>query len=388
MDLSNKDLLPMYVSNPEQNKETLTSYTSYTLQGVRVPEPLQRRYRDFASFREKLVERWPGVFIPNIPHKQMVGSNDKEVISMRIEMINRFCQKLSLIGSLFNSEEMDLFLQNTNDVPKTLATLKPQTYEEILRKYSASFLDYDENFDTQAGKEKQNKFLEALKALLPKVRTFRDIVKNCRDKFQPLQKNVALTLNLLELYERESLTEYTNKDESKLILCNMQNPKMQSDVLQVKENLLNPYEKLYELINGDMLDIEAMIEALQSLKGLQDTYDKITSNYNATSNQLSEIQAGKSNFKSIFSFKSKEQDISSLTQEKEKLQKDLNNLEQIIKMATHHMDIEMRLFKTANLDGYYEELWRIKKRTNENGTLFGNFCDDILENPAIKGIKI
>ena len=131
-----------------------------------------------------------------------------------------------------------------------------------------------------------------------------------------------------------------------------------------------------------------MIEALQSLKGLQDTYDKITSNYNATSNQLSEIQAGKSNFKSIFSFKSKEQDISSLTQEKEKLQKDLNNLEQIIKMATHHMDIEMRLFKTANLDGYYEELWRIKKRTNENGTLFGNFCDDILENPAIKGIKI
>ena len=100
MDFSNKDLLPMYVSNPEQNKETLTSYTSYTLQGVRVPEPLQRRYRDFASFREKLVERWPGVFIPNIPHKQMVGSNDKEVISMRIEMINRFCQKLSLIGSL------------------------------------------------------------------------------------------------------------------------------------------------------------------------------------------------------------------------------------------------------------------------------------------------
>ena len=60
----------MYVTDPVYTKEHVKGYTSYTLKGSRVPEPLSRRYRDFDALRKKLVERWPGVFIPNIPHKK------------------------------------------------------------------------------------------------------------------------------------------------------------------------------------------------------------------------------------------------------------------------------------------------------------------------------
>ncbi len=55
------------------------------------------------------MERWPGVYIPNLPHKKKVGNKSKKIVSMRLKMINRFLKKLSKLDYLFNSEEMDLF---------------------------------------------------------------------------------------------------------------------------------------------------------------------------------------------------------------------------------------------------------------------------------------
>ena len=40
-----------------------------------------------------------------------MGNTDKEIVGLRIEMINRFLKKLSKIDYLFNSDEMELFLQ-------------------------------------------------------------------------------------------------------------------------------------------------------------------------------------------------------------------------------------------------------------------------------------
>ena len=162
----------LFVSDPIMNKEGVTGFTSYTLQGTKIPEPLSRRYRDFDALRRKLIERWPGVFIPNIPHKKTVGNTDKEIIDLRIEMINRFLKKLSQINYLFNSDEMELFLQNSSNVPKTLDSIKEDTYEELLKKYSSVFTDYDDNFDTLAGKKEQDEFVNKLNANYPRLKNF------------------------------------------------------------------------------------------------------------------------------------------------------------------------------------------------------------------------
>ena len=93
----------LYVSDPVLNKEGVTQFTSYTMQGSKIPEPLSRRYRDFDALRRKFIERWPGVFIPNIPHKKTMGSTDKEIVDLRVEIINRFLKKLSKIDhSIFH----------------------------------------------------------------------------------------------------------------------------------------------------------------------------------------------------------------------------------------------------------------------------------------------
>jgi hypothetical protein len=35
-----------------------------------------RRYTEYISLRKKLVELWPGVFIPTLPSKTLIGSSD------------------------------------------------------------------------------------------------------------------------------------------------------------------------------------------------------------------------------------------------------------------------------------------------------------------------
>ena len=146
--MENEEDPQLFVSDPLLIKDGVTSFTSYKLQGTKIPEPINRRYRDFAALRKKLVEWWPGVFIPNIPHKKTVGNTDKEIVDLRIAMINRFLKKLSNIDFLFNSDIMNYFLENSNNVPKTLDNFKTPSYEQLLKNYNATFTDYDQNFDT------------------------------------------------------------------------------------------------------------------------------------------------------------------------------------------------------------------------------------------------
>ena len=60
----------IYVSNPQYIKEGVKGFTFYTLKGSHVHENLSRRYRDFDTLRKKMVERWPGIFIPKLPKKK------------------------------------------------------------------------------------------------------------------------------------------------------------------------------------------------------------------------------------------------------------------------------------------------------------------------------
>ena len=86
---------------------------------------------------------------------------------------------------------MEIFLKNEADIPKLLGSMKSQTPEELLRKYSNVFTSYDENFDTQAGKLDQEKFLKTLKDNFTRLKTFRKVVDQSKEK----------TKNMLEIYK-------------------------------------------------------------------------------------------------------------------------------------------------------------------------------------------
>ena len=381
--MENEESQPLFVSDPIFNKEGVTGFTSYTLQGSKLPEPLSRRYRDFDALRKKFIDRWPGVFIPNIPHKKTVGNKDKEIVDMRIEMINRFLKKLSKIDYLYNSDEMELFLQNSSNVSKTLDSIKDDTYEELLKKYSSVCTDYDDNFDQLAGKSDQDEFGKKLIQNYPRIRAFRAFVYAEKERFKEQLNDYLAVINKLSLYEKEIVNTLVNNDENKLVFYNMKNINLCKNISNAQDKVINPYDRLYDAVTEDYLSTEAMIEALDTLKGLHDNYGKLTQNLTSTNVQLNDLQAGKTNFKSMLIFKGKEEKISGLMMEKEKLEKDIENLGQVIKIATFNMQNEIKNFKNVSLENYYGELSRIESDTEVNTKIFDDLWDTVVRDGNI-----
>ena len=381
--MENEEAQQLYVSDPILIKEGVTPYTSYKLQGSKLQEPINRRYRDFDALRKKLVEDWPGVFIPNIPHKKTVGNTDKEIVELRIEMINRFLKKLSKIDYLFNSDEVNYFLANSTSVSKTLENIKVSSYSDLLTRYSQTFSDYDDNFDTITGKTDQENFYKNLCAIYPKLKAFRNFIFQEKERFRSVQQNYIAVINMLSLYEKEIINTFVNNDENKLVFFNMKNIDLCKSISNAQEKSINPYDRLYESITEDYLDTEAMQEALESLKNLQDNYNKLTKNLTSINVQLNDLQSGKTNVKNLMRLKSKEDNVSSLMLEKEKLEKDIDCLGQIIKIATFNMQNEIKKFKLISLDNYYNELSRIEKDTEINARIFDDLWETVVKDKNI-----
>ena len=381
--MENEEAQQLYVCDPVLIKDGVTPYTSYTLKGKGLPESLNRRYRDFDALRKKLVERWPGVFIPNIPHKKTIGSTDKGTVELRIEQINRFLKKLSNIDYLFKSDEMELFLQNSSNIPKILDNIKEESYQEKLKKYSQVFVDYDENFDTIAGKTDQENFSKQLSIIYQNLRAFKNFIQGEKERYSVFQKQYLAILNLLSFYEKDVIKNLIGENDDKLVLFNPQNIDISKNISTAEENLINPYDRLFDSFTEDFLDAEAMQEALEGLKNLRETYNKLTKNLTSVNVQLNDLQAGKTNVKNLFSFKNKEDNSNKLMIEKEKLEKDIDNLGQIIKIATFNMQIQIKNFKSISLENYYKELRLIQEDTERNAKIIDTLWDSEIKDKNI-----
>ena len=381
--MENEEAQQLYVCDPVLIKDGVTPYTSYTLKGKGLPESLNRRYRDFDALRKKLVERWPGVFIPNIPHKKTIGSTDKGTVELRIEQINRFLKKLSNIDYLFKSDEMELFLQNSSNIPKILDNIKEESYQDKLKKYCQVFVDYDENFDTIAGKTDQENFSKQLSIIYQNLRAFKNFIQGEKERYSVFQKQYLAILNLLSFYEKDVIKNLIGENDDKLVLFNPQNIDISKNISTAEENLINPYDRLFDSFTEDFLDAEAMQEALEGLKNLRETYNKLTKNLTSVNVQLNDLQAGKTNVKNLFSFKNKEDNSNKLMIEKEKLEKDIDNLGQIIKIATFNMQIQIKNFKSISLENYYKELRLIQEDTERNAKIIDTLWDSVIKDKNI-----
>jgi len=371
----------MYVSDPQYIKEGVKGFTFYSLKGSHVPEDISRRYRDFDALRKKMVERWPGVFIPKLPNKKNLANKGKKLSLIRVEMINRFLKKVSKISYLLNSEEMKLFLQNTSNFGKSFDNLKTPNYEDLAKKYFSTFLEYDDNFDTKMGKEEQDKFEKKLVDSQPKIKQFLSLVTAAMERYSDEQENYSAVTKMLSSYEKEFLSNFVNNEENNMVFNNSQNQELSKNVSDNEKEVINPYDRLYSAITEDYLNSEAMAEALEGLNNLQETYSKMNKNLLNLNIELSELQAGKSSVKTMF--KNKEKEMTKLTNEKESLEKNINDLGNVIKIATFNMQNAIKEFKISELANYYAELSRIESDTEKNAKISDDLWENVIKDKNI-----
>ena len=383
------DQVALYVSNPTLTKDTIGSYINYTVMGTKVPEPLVRRFRDFDTLRAKLRLRWPGIFIPRLPHKKTVGNKNREVVDMRVEMINRFCVKLSSLTQIFNSEEISLFIKDDPNAMKELSELKEQNYEEIYEKYAQAFPDGTNEYDFEAYKEKIASFAKNLKNSIQSRKDLQETITKIKEHYLVSRKSLIDAISLFDLYEKEWLSKI--RENEKLILRNISNRKIGTSISQFEitaKSQDTPYDNFYNTIKSDMLIAEAYVETYESLQKLMEEKTKMEEKLKELNEKLENNKSGKKSFASMITFKSVEEESTGLTKDKETLEKNISNLASIINICVYNMKCEADKCKLTSLKDYYKELMMLRRDVNKYSQTPKQLYDFILEEQNIEKTHI
>jgi hypothetical protein len=97
------------VAAPVLIKESLNSYHTYPITGVNFngePVECQRRYNLFYEFREVLLLRFPGLYVPPLSPKQVTGKAAELTLLERQFFLNQFLKQCCKLNYLARSQEL------------------------------------------------------------------------------------------------------------------------------------------------------------------------------------------------------------------------------------------------------------------------------------------
>ena len=352
-----KDLqsYPMYIDNPRKTEKTVGSYIAYTLDGTDITAKLSRRYSDFFALYEKLVQRWPGVYIPRIPPKKITGNLDPAMIKTRMRLLNRFCLNLSGIDYLYRSEETNIFRNDIPDVANAINKLKELSLGETLSRLKEAFPEANENYDIIVGKPKIAIFEEFLKKSQKNLDSFMKSVTIASEKAEIDKKQYLELIRNFQNYEKDNIFSIADNNENSLVFFNPSNNDLSEKILKLKQELVNPYLAFRDWLQEEVLDVEAMLLAIKGISNLLEQENKLKTKLGELEEQVKKGQAGQVNiFKSIF--KKKEDIIAETEKEKDLTQQKINDIEEIIRIVGDNMENQMDIFKADKAKNYYKYL--------------------------------
>ena len=379
---------PLYIDNPRKMDKTVGSYIAYTMDGTDLTEQLSRRYSDFYSLYEKLLQRWPGIYIPRVPPKKIIGNLNPGMIKARMRLLNRFLLNLSNIEYLYRAEETNIFKNNVPDVANAINKLPELSLGEILARMKEAFPEYNENYDITSGKMKFDQFDAFLKKCEKSINDFQTQVDTALEKRDVDIKQYLELVKNFSNYEKDNMMYYADNNENALIFFNPTYNNLSEKMLKLKQEMINPFLALRDWLQEDILDVEAMQVAIKQIYNLIETKDKLKTKLNDLEQNLTKGQQGQINmFKIKTLFKKKEDVVAQFEKEKELTQQKINDIEEIIKIVGDNMENQIEIFKNDKTQNYYKylKIFAIMQRESnrvvrELWTLVKNALDEISPN--------
>lgn len=345
---------PMYIENPQKSEKKVGAFISYTLNGTDITEQMSRRYSDFYALYEKLLQRWPGVYIPRIPPKKITGNMDKKTIKTRMRLLNRFCLNLSNINYLYTSEETTIFKDKVPDVSAAISKLPELSYVDLLTKYEGSINGVNESYDILIGKAKINDFDVCLKKTLKNIETFQKSVESASEKRELEEKKYNELIQGFFEYEKNNIMSYAENNEGVLVFCNTNYSCLQEKVQKLKKEMINPFTAFKNWLEEETLDVEAMIIAIKQINELINNEEKLRQKLDSIESDLQKLEAGKKNLKDFF--KKKDDVIAGKQKEKDETTEKVNSLNSIIKIVAENMENQIEEFRNEKTQSYYRSL--------------------------------
>ena len=346
---------PMYIDNPKKVDKTVGSYIAYTLDGTDLTEQLTRRYSDFFALYEKLLQRWPGVYIPRIPPKKITGNQDPSMIKTRMRLLNRFCLNLANIDYLYKAEETTIFKNNIPDVANSINKLPELNYSDLLSRMKEAFPEFNENYDIIIGKSKISEFENFLKKCQKNIEEFQNSVNLASEKREIERKQYFEMIQGFTNYEKDNMISYADDNQNCLIFTNSAYSSLSDKVLKLKQEMINPFIAFKHWLEEEELDVEAMLIAIRQINQLLEEEEKLKEKLISLEEEIKKGQAGQvSFFKGLF--KKKEDIIAETEKEKEITDQKIKDLEVIIKIVGDNMENQIEVFKNDKTQNYYKYL--------------------------------
>ena len=374
---------PMYIDNPKKVEKTVGAYTCYTMDGKDITEQLTRRYNDFFSIYEKLVQRWPGVYIPRIPPKKVTGNMDPSMIKTRMRLLNRFCLNLSKIEYLYNAEETKIFRSNVPDVSNAINKLPQLSYSEMLTRMKEAFPEYNENYDMIVGKSKLTEFENFLKKYQKNIENFQLSVNSASDKRETEIKQYMEMISGFTNYEKDNIMSYADNNNNNLIFYNPSYSSLSEKVLKMKKEMINPFVAFKDWLEEEKLDLEAMLIAIRQIYELIEEENKLKDKLNGIEGEIKSGQVGF--IKGLL--KKKEDIIVENEKRKEVTQQKINDIGVIIRILGDNIENQIEEYKKEKTKSYYKclKIFAILQRESnkvvrELWTLVKNALNDISPN--------
>jgi hypothetical protein len=377
---------PMYIDNPRKVDKTVGSYICYTMDGTDVTEQLTRRYSDFYALYEKLLQRWPGIYIPRIPPKKITGNTTPALIKTRMRLLNRFCLNLSNIDFLYRAEETNIFRNNVPDVANAINKLPELNYSDMLARMKEAFPEYNENYDIIVGKSKISDFENFLKKCQKNIEEFQNHVSSANEKRETEKKQYMEMIKGFSDYEKNNMMSYADNNENSLIFVNPSYSSLSEKVLKLKQEMINPFSAFKNWLEEELLDVEAMLVAIKQIYGLIEKEEQLKDKLNTLEEDIKKGQSGQVSFiKGLF--KKKEDIIAEIEKEKEVTQQKINDIQTIIRIVGDNMENQIEVFKSEKTKSYYKylKMFAILQRESnkvvrELWTLVKNALNDISPN--------
>ena len=345
---------PMYIENPEKHEKKMGAYITYTLNGTDILEKISRRYSDFYALYEKLVQRWPGVYIPRIPPKMIAKNTSRKNIKTRMRLLNRFCFNLSNIDYLYKCDEATLFRGNAPEVANVINKIPDITLDEAVTRMKSTFPDYNDNYDILTGKPKINDFDNFIKRYIKSIELFQKTVDNAVDKKENEKRKYVELINGFVDYEKNSILNYTEGKIENLIFNNPSFVELSEKVKKLTKEMINPFGAFKDWLEEEVLDAEAMSIAIKGINDLIEKDDKCRQKLYNLEQDIKKVESGGSSLKTLF--KKKDNVIANLIKEKEETTHKLENYELLVKILADNMEKQIKKFKEAKTKSYYRYL--------------------------------
>ena len=243
-----------------------------------------------------------------------------------------FLKKISNLDYMYISKEFQMFIRDTSDY-KTLVKVLNNTEEsnaELIIKSFPRFLreDLPGNIEAQYI-ESEAAFGVSLNSLYQ----FRSQCTSCVENFDYFESDLITFLGDL----KEIGTVFTSKTSDQ----------------GNRENFFNPYVILLDWVTAEILDLESILEAIETRKKYSQIMSKNENKLENSRKALTKIQSGKKSFSQMFSKKSKEDLCSKSMKEVEIFEAGLESVRKCHKIISLRLiNKEIPMFKLAKLETY------------------------------------